>query len=115
VLILLSIVMLLVGGGLFPPALAAIMGMVATRINAPLAWWRTRLSSGVRRSIGSLWRGVCVFCLAAWLFLMPGLNILTYYLALDSAALTIATILVALGSLALTILTGLAHDASVAL
>lgn len=115
VLILLSIVMLLVGGGLFPPALAAIMGMVATRINAPLAWWRTRFSSGVRRSIGSLWRGACVFCLAAWLFLMPGLNILTYYLALDSAALTIATILVALGSLALTILTGLAHDASVAL
>lgn len=114
-LITLSIVMLLVGGGLFPPVLAAIMSLVATKVRAPLTWWRTRLPGGARRFMGGLWRGAYVVCLASWLFLMPGLNILGYYLAVDSAALTIATILVALGSLALTILTGFAHDAGVTL
>jgi len=44
VLIALSVVMLLVGGGFGPPILGIIVGVAATRINAPPAWWRTHLS-----------------------------------------------------------------------
>jgi hypothetical protein len=36
VMILLSIALLLFGGGIFPPAIGVIAGVVATRINAPL-------------------------------------------------------------------------------
>jgi MFS family permease len=44
VLILLSIALLLTGGGLFPPLIGIVSGVVATRINAPLTRRPTRLS-----------------------------------------------------------------------
>lgn len=40
VLIVLSVVMLLVGGGFGPPILGVIVGIAATRIDAPPRWWR---------------------------------------------------------------------------
>jgi len=48
ILILLSIVLLLFGGGIAPIDLAIIAGVVATRINKPLTWWRTHLPVNVR-------------------------------------------------------------------
>ena len=48
VLILLSVALILVGGGLGPPILGVIVGFAATRINAPLTWC-THLSDGARR------------------------------------------------------------------
>jgi hypothetical protein len=38
ILILLSIALLLVGGGLFPPIIGIIAGAIGTRINAPINW-----------------------------------------------------------------------------
>jgi hypothetical protein len=49
VLILLSIAMLLVGGGFAPPLLRVLTGIAGTGINAVLTWWRRRLPVGVRR------------------------------------------------------------------
>jgi hypothetical protein len=49
VLILLSIALLLVGGGLFPPVIGVIAGLVGTRINAPLARRPGRVSSFLAR------------------------------------------------------------------
>jgi hypothetical protein len=40
VMILLSILLLLIGGGFGPPILGLILGVAATRIGAPLTWWR---------------------------------------------------------------------------
>jgi hypothetical protein len=51
VLILLSIALLLVGGGLFPPVIGIIAGAIGTRINAPL----TRQPGGVLRFLAKLW------------------------------------------------------------
>jgi hypothetical protein len=51
VLILLSIALLLVGGGLFPPVIGIIAGVVGTRINAPL----TRQPGSVLRFLAKLW------------------------------------------------------------
>jgi hypothetical protein len=51
VLILLSIALLLAGGGLFPPVIGAIAGVVGTRINAPL----TRRPGSVSRFLAKLW------------------------------------------------------------
>jgi MFS family permease len=45
VLMLLSIALLLTGGGLFPPVIGLVAGVIATRINAPLNKEPTPLSS----------------------------------------------------------------------
>ena len=51
VLILLSIALLLVGGGLFPPVIGIIAGVVATKINAPV----TRRPGSVLRLFARMW------------------------------------------------------------
>ena len=40
ILLLLSLVLLVVGGGFGPPVLGVIVGLAATRMHAPLTWWR---------------------------------------------------------------------------
>jgi len=55
VLILLSIIQFLVGGGVAPLSIAIIAGLVATRINKPLSWWRAHLSVDSRRLLAKLW------------------------------------------------------------
>jgi hypothetical protein len=51
VLILLSIALLLVGGGLFPPLIGIVAGVVGTRIYAPVA----RRATGLSRFLAALW------------------------------------------------------------
>jgi len=79
VLILLSIVMLLVGGGIFPPIIGFIVGILGTRICAPLTWWRTHLSVDLRHFLIRVWPGSFFVCLIAWLLLFPGINIVGYF------------------------------------
>jgi len=55
VLILLSILQLLVGGGVAPLPIALISGVVATRINKPLKLWHRHLSVNSRRLLAKLW------------------------------------------------------------
>lgn len=110
-LILLSIVLLLVGGGFGPPLLGIILGLTATRINAPLTWWRTRLSVGARRFLGQLWPWFFTAAVVTWLLLLPGLSILAYYFGVDNPNLVLAVIPCAFGFLLLSILSGFAHDA----
>jgi len=54
ILILLSIMQLLVGGGLAPISLSIAAGLVATRINKPLQWWRGYLLTNLRRLLAKL-------------------------------------------------------------
>jgi len=110
VLILLSIVMLLVGGGIFPPIIGIIIGALGTAINAPLTWWRAHLSVGQRHFLGKVWPPSFVACLIAWLLLFPGVNILGYFFGLDNPNLTLILIFFALGSLLLTIFSGFGYD-----
>ena len=110
VLALLSIVMLLAGAGFGPALLGIILSAAATRINAPLTWWRTHLSGGLRRFFEKLWLWSFVAGVIAWLLLFPGLSILNYFFGVDNLTLTIVTILSAFGFLLLTIFTGFVHD-----
>lgn len=68
----LSFLMLPVGGGIVPVLAGIIAGTVGTRINAPLAWWRRRLSGSPRRMLAVLWPGTLVAFLVwvpiQWLF-----------------------------------------------
>jgi hypothetical protein len=111
VLILLSLVMLLVGGGFGPPLLGLILGVAATRINAPFTWWRAHLSTSSRRALGKVWPWSFVAGVIAWLFLFPGSLLLDYFVGVTNPERTIAmAALTAFGLLLVTIVTGFAYD-----
>ncbi len=111
VMILICLGMLLAGGGIFPPILGMIIGVVGTKIDAPLAWWRTHLPAGVRRFLGRLWPWSFIACVVAWPALIPGVPLLNVLFGVDDAAFILTMICFALGSLLLTIFTGFAYDA----
>jgi hypothetical protein len=91
--------------------LGIIIGVTATRINAPLAWWRAHLSVGVRRWLGKLWPWLFVGSLIAWLCLLLGTILLDYFFGVSNPILLVSALFfVALGTLLLAILTGFAHD-----
>jgi hypothetical protein len=111
VLILLSIILLLVGGGFGPPLLGIILGVVATRIDAPLTWWHTHLARGAQHFLSAMWSWSFVAALIAWLFMFPGASLLDYFVGVSNPEQTMATlILSAFGLLLMTIMTGFAHD-----
>jgi hypothetical protein len=115
VMILLSIVMLLVGGGLGPPILGVIFGVAVTRINAPLRWWRAHLSMGLRRLLAKLWPWSLVAGVIAWLLVMPGAVLLDYFFSVSDLDIVVPilvfTLLSTFGLLLLTIFAGFAYDA----
>lgn len=110
VLILLSVALLLVGGGFGPPLLGLILGTAAVGINSPLTWWRRHLSDPLRRVLGATWQWFLVVCVMTWLMLMPGTNILAYYSDWDDPNVVVVLTFSALGLLVLTLLVGLARD-----
>jgi hypothetical protein len=66
VLILLSIALLLFGGGIFPPLIGVIGGVTATRINKPLERQPGQRTDGLWRFLAKLWPWPLVI-LMVWL------------------------------------------------
>lgn len=112
IVMLLSIAMLLAGGGIFPPVLLVLMGVLATRIHAPLAWWRAHLSPGFRNFLQKLWPWSYIGCIITWLSALLGPGLLGYFFGVNSPALILTILCLALGFLLLTIFTGFAYDIS---
>ena len=111
VLILLSVVMLLVGAGFGPPTLGVIVGAAATRINAPLIWWRSHLSLGSRRFLARLWPWSFAAGFIAWLLVLPGTIIFDHFFAVDNPDLVVPVLTFsAFGLLLLTIFAGFGRD-----
>jgi hypothetical protein len=103
VLILLSIALLLLGGGLFPPVIGIVAGAVATRINRPV----TRRPGSVLSFLSKLWP----WALAAFFVWAFGQFVVGYFfndLLMQSGFLSP---LLMLGLLVLSILSGYAYDA----
>jgi hypothetical protein len=111
VLMLLSILMLLVGAGFGPPLLGLILGVAATRIQAPRPWWGRRQVGGAGRFLAALWPWSLAAALIAWLSLMPGSMLFEHYFGMANPDLVVATLtLAAFGLLLVTIVAGFAHD-----
>jgi len=110
VLILLSIAMLLVGGGIGSPIIGILAGIAATSINAPLTWWRTRLSGNARGFLARLWPWVFGVSLINGVFLFVGAIILVYVFGWGNEDLYLNSFLFAVVSLPLTIITGIGYD-----
>lgn len=107
VLMLLSVALLLFGGGIFPPVIAFIAGLVSTRINTPLIWWRTHLSDGVVHFLAALWPWPLAIFL---LWSLVGQWAIGYYFNNFLQRYAVLSVLVIIGSLVLAPITGFAHD-----
>jgi len=111
VMILLSIAMLLFGGGIFPPIFAVIIGIVATRIQSPLTWWRDHISNRFRGYPAKFWPWFYAVCIIAWFALLVGPGILGYYFGIDSEFIVLMLMGFAFGLFILTLFSGFARDA----
>jgi len=103
VLMLLSVALLLVGGGLFPPVIGLIAGVVATRINAPL----TRRPGRVLGFLAKVWPWPLV-AFFVWVF---GQFLVGYLFNEFLMQTGFLSPLLIVGLLVLSIFTGYAHDA----
>jgi hypothetical protein len=110
VLILLSIAMLLVGGGFGSPIIGTLAGIAGTSINAPLTWWRTRLAGNAGRFLAQLWPWVFGVAFINGVFLFVGAIFLVYAFGWGNEDLYLNSFFFAVVSLLLTIITGVAYD-----
>jgi hypothetical protein len=102
VLILLSIALLLVGGGLFPPLIGIVAGVVGTRINAPLS----RRPTGLSGFLAALWPWPLV---AFFVWLLGQFAIGHFFNAwLMQSGLIVPLLIV--GLMILSIVSGVAHN-----
>ncbi|MCK4901265.1 MAG: hypothetical protein KAS38_20950 [Anaerolineales bacterium] len=106
VLILLSFVLLLVGGGIFPPLIGIIGGVVGTRINKPLTWWREHLSGKSLRLLAKLWPWTIILFFI-WLFGQVLIGFFFNDFLLKTGMIIPVLIL---GLIILTVITAFAHD-----
>lgn len=110
VLILLSILLLLVGGGFGPPLIGIIAGAAGTRINAPLPWWRKHLSVHTRRLLSGLWPWSFMASLLSFLYLFPVSIILWHYFSVYDPKIILGVSIFAFGMLLLAVFSGFVRD-----
>jgi hypothetical protein len=115
VTILLSVVLLLIGGGFGPPLLGILVGLAGTSTNSKLAGWRKRIPVVVRSVLGMLWPWILALSIANWLLVLPGLMLIDLGVGIRNPESVVPGVtLCAFAGLLLSILTGLAKDSSAA-
>jgi hypothetical protein len=108
VLIGLSALLLLVGGGFGPPLMGVVVGLAATRTDGVARRAPTRLAQGLGRG----WAGLVGIAVVGYLALMPGTVLLSALLDVDSAAFVSALMAIAFAAFALALIAARAHDRS---
>ena len=111
VMILIATGMLLAGGGLFPPVLAILVAVVASRLHAPMTWQRAWRHPRVRQRLAGLWPWCFGACVVAWVLMFAGPAVAGYFLGAEGEGLIWVFLLIAFGTLVSTIVTGFARDA----
>jgi hypothetical protein len=110
VLILLSVAMLLVGGGVGPPTIGVLAGIAGILIHAQLTWWHTHLSGNARRLLAGLWPWFFGAALISGVFLFLGALILMYVFDWGNELLYLNSFFLTVVFVVLAIITGIAHD-----
>jgi hypothetical protein len=116
ILLFLSILLFLVGGGSPPIFLGIVASAVATRINKPLTWWRANLSDNVRGFLAKLWPwSIIAFVLLFWFAVLAAITGLPLVLFFDPETTDFLPTLSALGYLSdvvmlLAVFAGFAFD-----
>lgn len=110
VMILLSIAMLLVGGGIFPPIFGMLIGAVATRIHTPVSSPEVYRLNRFRRFLARLWPWSYASCIIGWLCLLPGVRLLEHFFGGDITGIILVILFFVLGTFVLTLVSGIARD-----
>jgi hypothetical protein len=110
-LLLLTIILFLVGGGFAPIFLSLLAVGSATRINKPLNWWQSHLPINVRGFLAKLWPGMLIiFIIVFWSAV--GIQIFGLPLSADvitNIMLFFSFLMIAL--MPIVVIVGLAYDA----
>lgn len=103
VLIALSVVLLLVGGGFGPPLLGLVLGLATLGVGR-------RPPGSVARAFAPLWRGALAAAVLGYLALMPGTVLLQALAGVDDADLVAAITAAAFAALGLAVVSARAQD-----
>jgi hypothetical protein len=109
-LVLLSVGLLLVGGGVGPPLIGMLAGVAGIGVDKPSTWWRQHLPENVRHFLAALWPWVFSITVINGVFLIIGSVILVYLFGLNKPLLFLSSFYFSILSLLLTIFTGRAYD-----
>jgi hypothetical protein len=101
------------GGGIGPPLIGLLLGLVATRIRRPVHWWASEPSGGLPRTLAKAWPWLLGLDVTAWLGVFSGVVVIAVLLGPDSPPEAIAYILMlaAFVLLPLSLVAALAADA----
>lgn len=109
-MIILSITMLLVGGGVGPPIIGVLAGVAGLGANTPPYWWRKQLSPNSQRFLAVLWPWFFGAGMINGVFLTIGSLILVYFFDLNNPDLFTNSFFLMVVLLILMIFTGRAYD-----
>jgi hypothetical protein len=114
VLMLLSIILFLVGGGFAPIVMSIVASLTATRIGKPLTWWRRLLPDGVQRLLSWMWPGALIASVLSFVvsveIIIFGWPLTVFFDADTAFDLLNAFSFIMVGSMLLSVLTAFAHD-----
>ena len=111
ILVILSVAMLLLGGGFAPPVMGILAGFIGRGMGARRRWWRERMSEGLRHFLSRAWTWVYAITLVDGIFLVVGSVLLVYLANLNAPDLFVGSFLVSVPLILLSALTGAARDA----
>ncbi|MFX0125972.1 MAG: hypothetical protein ACFFAE_20290, partial [Candidatus Hodarchaeota archaeon] len=109
IFILLSFIVMLVGGGLAGPILIGIIvGLTGTKINSQFIWMNEH--SLARDSLSKMWKYVYIVSIISWFLLWPGLIILGLFVRITDPLIVIILTLLGFISMLLTVVSSFAYD-----
>lgn len=110
VLTVLSLAMLIVGGGVGPPVIGMLAGWPASAIGPGVEAWRSRLPVRGRRVMATAWPLVFAAATANGVFLFIGSTALLYLTAFDDSDLVLRSFYLATALMVPTTLCAIAHE-----
>jgi hypothetical protein len=111
ILALLSVLMFLSGGGIFPPVLGLLIAAAASRLNQRIGMGYFR-PTPIRRFLGGLWPWFYGACLLAWLAMFPGVPLLSYFFGIENDVMFFSILGGMFGFLVLSVVAGYAREAN---
>jgi hypothetical protein len=114
VLMLLSVILWLLGGGFAPIFMSVLASIIATRINKPLNWWRVHLLLNLRGLLAKLWAwsivGFVLLFLISVEIAIFGYPLLWFFGANVTYAIQNILAFISVGLMPVSIVTAFAHD-----
>ena len=110
VLMLLSVFLLLTGGGIAPPLMGLFVGGAATRIRNPLRRWRASRQRTRPPLLARLWPYLLVVSVIGYLALLPGIPLMSQFIQIEDPAIVAYLALFSLSTLVLALLASLVSD-----